>query len=654
MSKQQAIYGGWKSPVSAKKIADGSISLSQVIKDGKDIYWIEGRPSEGGRSVIVRRNGNAVIADAIVENHSARSRVHEYGGGSYDVSRGIIYYSNFVDQRIYRQAKNGKPIAITPADSTQRYADIKIDHSSGQLICVNESHSLDSVNEPTNRIVRLPSDTQIATSPEVLVSGADFYSNARINPSGTKLCWLQWNHPLMPWDGCELWVGELGKEGIQNSRMVAGSNSEAVFQPEWHPELEHNLFYVSDRTGWWNLYSIDTAQEQAGPDAVFLMEAEFGTPMWVFGMKTYQFASPETIICTYTCNSQWYLSLITLDSKRLTRLDLPYTEYSSINYSEGVAVFKAGSPESSSAVVSLNISTEEHAEISEPPADIMNLDDISIPETIEFPTDNNLTAHGFFYPPKNRKYEGLDKTKPPLLVKIHGGPTGATGSSLNQSIQYWTTRGFAVMDINYGGSTGYGTAYRRRLDRNWGVVDVADCVNGALHLIKQGKVDKDKVAIDGGSAGGFTTLAALAFSNVFKAGASFYGVTDLEALARDTHKFESKYLDRLIAPYPSDIAIWQERSPINNVDKISAPVILFQGLEDKVVPPNQAEMMVQALKDRNMQVAYIAYEGEQHGFRKGSNIKRTLESELFFYSKIFKFELAEDIQPVDIYNAQKS
>jgi dipeptidyl aminopeptidase/acylaminoacyl peptidase len=654
MIKQPANYGGWKSQVSAKKIADGSIGLSQVIKDGKDIYWIEGRPSEGGRSVIVRRNSNAVIADAIVENHSARSRVHEYGGGSYDVSRGIIYYSNFVDQRIYRQAKNGKPVAITPADTTQRYADIKTHHSSGQLICVNESHSLDSVYEPTNRIVRLSSDAPIATSPEVLVSGADFYSNARVNPSGTKLCWLQWNHPLMPWDGCELWVGELGKEGIQNSHMVAGGNTEAVFQPEWHPERKHSLFYVSDKTGWWNLHSVDTEQEEARPEAVFLMEAEFGTPMWVFGMKTYQFASSETIICTYTCNSQWHLGLITLKSKKLTRFDLPYTEYSSINFSEGVAVFKAGSPESNSAVVSLNISTEEHSKISEPPADIMNLGDISIPETLEFPTDNNLTAHGFFYPPKNSKYEGLNKTKPPLLVKIHGGPTGATESSLNQSIQYWTTRGFAVMDINYGGSTGYGTAYRRRLDRNWGVVDVADCINGALYLIKQGKVDKDKVAIDGGSAGGFTTLAALAFSNVFKAGASFYGVTDLEALARDTHKFESKYLDRLIAPYPSDIAIWQERSPINNVDRISVPVILFQGLEDKVVPPSQAEMMVQALKDRNMQVAYIAYEGEQHGFRKGPNIKRTLEAELFFYSKIFKFELAEDIRPVDIYNAQKS
>ena len=399
---------------------------------------------------------------------------------------------------------------------------------------------------------------------------------------------------------------------------------------------------------------LDTGTENACPEPVLPMEAEFGTPMWVFGMKTYQFSSSETIVCTYTCDSRWHLGHINIKSKKLSRIDLPYTEYSSINCSEGVAAFKAGSPESSPAVVAFNISTKEHTKISKPSADTMHLDDISIPGVIEFPTDNNLTAHGFFYPPKNRKYEGLDTSKPPLLVKIHGGPTGATGSSLNESIQYWTTRGIAVMDINYGGSTGYGTVYRRRLDRNWGVVDVADCVNGALHLIKQGKVDKDKVAIDGGSAGGFTTLAALAFSNVFKAGASFYGVTDLEALARDTHKFESKYLDRLIAPYPSDIAIWQERSPINNIDKISAPVILFQGLEDKVVPPNQAETMVQALRNRNMQVAYIAYEGEQHGFRKSFNIKRTLEAELFFYSKIFKFELAEDIKPVDIYNEQKS
>jgi dipeptidyl aminopeptidase/acylaminoacyl peptidase len=654
MIKQIANYGGWKSPISAQKIANGSISLSQVIKDEKDIYWVEGRPSQGGRSVIVRCNSKGVIADAISENHNARTRVHEYGGGSYDVSRGVIYYSNFADQRIYRQDKKEKPVAITPDDSTQRYADIKIDHNSGNLICINESHSLDSLNEPINSIVRISLDSPAGTRPEVLVSGADFYSNARINSSGTKLTWLQWNHPLMPWDGCELWVADFGKEGIQNSRRLAGGNTEAVFQPEWHPKDEDALFYVSDRTGWWNLHSIDTGTENACPEPVLPMEAEFGTPMWVFGMKTYQFSSSETIVCTYTSDSRWHLGHINIKSKKLSRIGLPYTEYSSINCSEGVAAFKAGSPESSPAVISFNISTKEHIKISKPSADIMHLDDISIPSVIEFPTDNNLTAHGFFYPPKNRKYEGLDTSKPPLLVKIHGGPTGATGSSLNESIQYWTTRGIAVMDINYGGSTGYGTVYRRRLDRNWGVVDVADCVNGALHLIKQGKVDKDKVAIDGGSAGGFTTLAALAFSNVFKAGASFYGVTDLEALARDTHKFESKYLDRLIAPYPSDIAIWQERSPINNIDKISAPVILFQGLEDKVVPPNQAETMVQALRNRNMQVAYIAYEGEQHGFRKSFNIKRTLEAELFFYSKIFKFELAEDIKPVDIYNEQKS
>ena len=654
MIKQLGNYGGWKSPISAKKIADGSISLSQVIKDDKDIYWIEGRPSQGGRSVIVRRNSKGEITDAISENHNVRTRVHEYGGGAYDVCRGVIYYSNFADQRIYRQDKKEKPIAVTPDDSTQRYADIKIDHSSANLICINESHSFDSANEPINRIVRLSLDSPAGTRPEVLVSGADFYSNARINPSGTKLCWLQWNHPLMPWDGCELWVGDLGKEGIQNSRRVAGGNTEAVFQPEWHPKDEDRLFYVSDREGWWNLHSIDTATENACPEPVLLMDAEFGTPMWVFGMKTYQFTSSETLVCTYTCNSRWYLGLINVESKKLSRIDLPYTEFSSINASNGVAAFKAGSPESSAAIVSLNLSTEEHEKISGSTSDIMHLDDISIPEVIEFPTDNSLTAHGFFYPPKNRKYQGTEKSNPPLLVKIHGGPTGATGSSLNQGIQYWTTRGFAVMDINYGGSTGYGTAYRRRLDRKWGVVDVADCVNGALHLIKQGKVDKDKVAIDGGSAGGFTTLAALAFSDVFKAGASFYGVTDLEALARDTHKFESRYLDRLIAPYPSEAAIWQDRSPINNIEKIAAPVILFQGLEDKVVPPNQAEMMVQALKDRNMQVAYIAYEGEQHGFRKSSNIKRTLEAELFFYSKIFKFELAEDIKSVDIYNAQKS
>ena len=653
MAKMLAKYGSWKSSVSATKIADGSISLSQVIMDDADIYWIEGRPSEKGRSVIVRLDRNGSMVDVIDQRHSARTRVHEYGGGSYDVSGGIIYYSNFADQRIYRQDKSGEPVAITSNDTTQRFADIKVDKNSGKLICINESHSRDSGNEPINRIVRLSLSRPSQTKPEVLVSGADFYSNARINLSGKKLAWLQWNHPLMPWDGCELWVGDLDKDGIKNRRLVAGGNTEAIFQPEWHPEYEDSLFYVSDRTGWWNLYSVDTAAERPCPEPVLIMNAEFATPMWVFGMKTYQFTSSKTIFCAYTSDSRWYLGCIDLLSKKLTKIDLPYTEYSSINYSDGVVAFKAGSPKSSPAVVSLKLSGQGHTKISRPIADTMHIDDISIPESIEFPTENNLTAHGFFYPPQNRKYQGLVNSKPPLLVKIHGGPPGATGSSLNQGIQYWTTRGFAVLDINYGGSTGYGTEYRRRLDGSWGEVDVADCINGALYLIKHGRVNKDSIAIDGGSAGGFTVLATLASSNVFKAGASFYGVTDLEALARDTHKFESKYLDRLIAPYPSGVSVWKERSPINNIKNISAPVILFQGLEDKVVPPNQAEMMVQALKDRNMQVAYIAYEGEQHGFRQAANIKRTLEAELFFYSKIFKFKLAEDIQDVYIHNAEE-
>ena len=653
MAKEYAKYGGWKSSISATKIADGSISLSQVNMDGSDIYWIEGRPSEAGRSVIVRRDRNGSIKDAISKRHSARTRVHEYGGGSYDVSDGIIYYANFADQRIYCQGKTGEPFAITRSDEAQRYADIKIDKTTASLICINECHSLDSVNEPINRIVRMHLSGTSETTPEVLVSGADFYSNARINRSGKKLSWLQWNHPSMPWDGCELWVADLDDKGIQNPRQVAGGDTEAIFQPEWHPDNEDSLFYVSDLTGWWNLYSVDTSTENPCPEPVLIMEAEFATPMWVFGMKTYQFTSSKAIFCTYTMNSRWMLGCIDLLSKKLTKIDLPYTEYSSINYSDGVVAFKAGSPKSSPAVVSLKLSGQGHTKISRPIVDTMHIDDISIPESIEFPTENNLTAHGFFYPPQNRKYQGLVNSKPPLLVKIHGGPTGATASSLNQAIQYWTTRGFAVLDINYGGSTGYGTAYRRRLDQSWGIVDVADCVNGALYLIKQGKADKNSIAIDGGSAGGFTVLAALASSDVFKAGASFYGVTDLEALARDTHKFESRYLDRLIAPYPSGIAVWKERSPINNISYISAPVILFQGLEDKVVPPNQAEMMVQALKERNMQVAYIAYEGEQHGFRQAANIKRTLEAELFFYSKIFKFKLAEDIQDVYIYNAEE-
>jgi len=644
-----ADYGSWKSSVIAEKIAAGTITLSQVVIDQKDIYWIEGRPTEGGRNTIVRRDKQGVVTDVIDSSHNARTRVHEYGGGSYVVSDGIIIYSNFLDQRLYRQGKTGKPTPLTSSQSGQRYADAVVNNISNQLICVNEDHSKSSSgDEPVNQIVRLSSVIPSLNGHEVLVSGSDFYSNPRIDSSGTKLCWVQWNHPSMPWDGCELWVGDLTQDGLKSPIKVAGGNNEAVFQPEWSPD--DKLFYVSDKSGWWNLYRLDTNLSKKVPEPVFPSQAEYATPMWVFGMKTYGFISAERIICTYTNKGIWSLGVIDFTSNKLTPFNLPYTDYSSINVLGDTAVFKAGSPKLSTAIVSLDVNSGAHSVISNPSSGMVQEEDISVPEIIEFPTENQLTAHGFFYSPKNRLFEGTKNTKPPLLVKIHGGPTGSTNSSLSPGIQYWTTRGFAILDINYGGSTGYGTPYRQRLDGKWGIVDVADCVNGAKHLVVRGDVDQNKLAIDGGSAGGFTTLAALAFSDVFKAGASFFGVTDLEALARDTHKFESRYLHRLIAPYPSQAAIWQDRSPINNIDKISSPVILFQGLEDKVVPPNQAESMVEALKSRGLQVAYIAYQGEQHGFRKAENIKRTLEAELYFYSKIFRFELPEEITSVDIYN----
>lgn len=649
MNKKMADYGSWKSSVTAEKIAAGTISLSQVVIDQEDIYWIEGRPTEGGRNTIVRRDKQGVVTDVIDSSHNARTRVHEYGGGSYVVSDGIIIYSNFLDQRLYRQGKTGRPTRLTSSQSGQRYADAVVNNISNQLICVNEDHSKSSSgDEPINQIVRLSSVIPSLNCHEVLVSGSDFYSNPRINSSGTKLCWVQWNHPSMPWDGCELWVGDLTQDGLKSPIKVAGGDKEAVFQPEWSPD--DKLFYVSDKSGWWNLYRLDANLSKKVPEPVFPSQAEYATPMWVFGMKTYGFISAERIICTYTNKGIWSLGVIDFTLNKLTKFNLPYTDYSSINVLGDTAVFKAGSPKLSTAIVSIDVNSGAHLVISNPSTDMVQEEDISVPEIIEFPTENQLTAHGFFYPPKNRLFEGAKNTKPPLLVKIHGGPTGSTNSSLSPGIQYWTTRGFAILDINYGGSTGYGTPYRQRLDGKWGIVDVADCVNGAKHLVIRGDVDQNKLAIDGGSAGGFTTLAALAFSDVFKAGASFFGVTDLEALARDTHKFESRYLDRLIAPYPSQAAIWQDRSPINNIDKISSPVILFQGLEDKVVPPNQAESMVEALKSRGMQVAYIAYQGEQHGFRKAENIKRTLEAELYFYSKIFRFELPEEITAVDIYN----
>ncbi len=634
-----APYGSWTSPITSDLIVAGSIRLGEIRLDGDRIYWSEGRPTEGGRNVIVGTT-DAGQRDLTPAPLNVRTRVHEYGGGSYTVVDGVIYFSNFADQCLYRQPLDSEPTPITP-QTPYRYADAVWDATRDRLICVREDLTGDG--EPTNTIAAV--DLNPETAGDVLVSGSDFYSSPRLSPDGQQLAWLSWNHPNMPWDGTELWLATIAADGtLKDAHCVAGGADESIVQPEWSPD--GTLYFVSDRTNWWNLYR----WQSNTVEPLFPMEAEFGLPHWVFRMSTYGFESADSLICAYVQRGIQYLARLHTQTKTLTPIDLPYTAIGGLQVSEQQAVFVGGSPTAPGAIVALDLSTLETQVLQFSSRVEVDPGYLSIPQTVEFPTSNGLTAHAIYYPPQNQDFDAPDGERPPLRVQSHGGPTAATSASFNLGIQYWTSRGIAVLDVNYGGSTGYGRAYRERLKGNWGIVDVDDCANGAKYLVQQGEVDGDRLVIKGGSAGGYTTLAALTFRDTFKAGASYYGVSDLKALAEDTHKFESRYLDGLIGPYPDRKDLYEARSPISAVQQLSCPVIFFQGDEDKIVPPNQAEIMVDALKEKGLPVAYVLFEGEQHGFRKAENIKRALDGELYFYSRVFGFELADAIEPVAIAN----
>jgi dipeptidyl aminopeptidase/acylaminoacyl peptidase len=634
-------YGSWKSPITSDLIVSGAIGLAQIAVDGADVYWVETRPQEKGRYVVVKLAPDGRMIDLTPAPFNARTRVHEYGGGGFTASAGAIYFSNFADQRLYRFDGAGDPQAITP-EAELRYADCVIDKKRNRIICVHEDHSATG-REATNTIVGIPLNGTGAQG--ALASGADFYSSPRLNPEGSRLAWLQWNHPNMPWDGTELWVADIQEDGsLTDPVRVAGGVDESIFQPEWSPAGE--LYFVSDRTGWWNLYR----WREGGIEALYPMEAEFGLPQWIFGMSVYAFESANRIVCAYVERGFSKLALLDTTSGVLENIETPFTRIESVCAAPGHAVFIAASPTQTAGVIRFDIDNRRFETLRRSSELKIDQGYISVPQAVEFPTENGLSAHAFFYPPSNRDFIAPENERPPLLVMSHGGPTAATSPTLRLGVQYWTSRGVAVLDVNYGGSTGYGREYRERLSGHWGVVDVDDCVNGAKYLAERGLVDGDRLAITGGSAGGYTTLCALTFRDAFKAGASHYGVSDLEALEVDTHKFESRYTHKLVAPYPERADLYRELSPINHTDQLSAPVIFFQGLEDKIVPPNQAEMMVNALRAKGLPVAYITFEGEQHGFRQAANIKRALDGELYFYSRVFGFELADAVEPVVIEN----
>ena len=633
----RAPYGTWRSPLTAGRLATAGRRVGDVVLDGSAVFWGETRPTEAGRVTIMRRTADGTITEILPTSMNARSRVHEYGGGAFCVADGSVYFSNFADQRLYRLVPGGGAAPLT-AERNWRYADCIVDRRHRRLIGVREDHA--DTGEPQNEVVAIDFATGDVT---VLATGRDFYSNPRLNPAGDRLCWLEWDHPNMPWDGTTMCCAAVDPDGLLDvPNVIAGGTEESVYGPQWSPTGV--LHFASDRTGWWNIYRLrGGAIENLWP-----LEAEFAVPHWNFGTAMFGFDG-EDIVCIFGQPGAWRLARIPTAGGQPHTFDLRYSELGNVRVSDGRALLVAASPTESPSLIEVSLATGETIVLRQPSELTIAPALVSLPEAITFPTDGS-TAHGFYYAPHNLEFAGPSDERPPLIVVSHGGPTSSATTAFSPQIQYWTSRGFAVLDVNYSGSTGYGRAYRTRLNGAWGVRDVADCINGAQYLVARGDVDGERLVIRGGSAGGYTTLCALAFHDVFRAGASHYGIGDLEALARDTHKFEARYLDRLVGPYPERRDLYIARSPIHHLDKLSCPIIFFQGLEDRVVPPAQAEAMVAALRTKGIPVAYVPFEGEQHGFRRAENIQRALEAELYFYGRILGFVPADDLSPVPIDN----
>jgi dipeptidyl aminopeptidase/acylaminoacyl peptidase len=638
--KQAAPCGAWTSPITAAIVAAGATPLSQVLSDGGEVYWLAGRASEGGRNTLMRlRDGRT--EELTPAPFNVRTRVHEYGGGATLVADSHIWFSNFADNRIYRIDRHGagEPVPVSEGGD-KRWADFVLDRAHRRLIGVREDHSAGGTY-PVNTLCALGADG----TETVLVDGNDFYSSPRISPDGKRIAWLCWDNPRMPWQGTELWLAEIGADGtLLDGRLVAGGAEEAIVQPEWSPD--GILHFVSDRSGWWNLYRY----EHGVVHAMWPRAAEFGGPHWTFGNSMYGFRSATEIVCTYIEDGVSRLARITTTCGKLTEIETPYQEIRELRVAGDTVALLGGAPTLAAEVAQIDLNTGRRDVLARSIEQLPDVGYLSVPESIRYPSENGRMAYAFYYPPTNKDHAPQPGELPPLMVIGHGGPTGMAASTLKLATQFWTSRGIAVLDVNYGGSTGFGRAYRDLLKGQWGVIDVEDCVAGAQHLVDRDLVDRERLVIRGGSAGGLTTLCALAFHDVFKAGASYYGVSDLKGLDADSHKFESHYNEYLIAPKASADRVYAERSPINHTDKLRRPMIFFQGLDDKVVPPPQSEVMVCALRARGVPVAYVTLDGEGHGFRKADSIVRTLEAELYFYLRVFGIPVPTSLPAVEIEN----
>lgn len=646
-------YGTWKSPIQSSLIVENTISPSEIqIDDNGNVYWLELRPSESGRYVL---RSNKQQDDLLPKPFNSRTRVHEYGGGSYLVANNQIYFTNFPDQRIYQLNLQDNQTVVPLTDETDqsnlRYANMIFDSYRQQIICVHENHVDEQNVRNSIAVIRLNDSKSV----KILDEAYDFYSSPAISPDGKYLVWICWNHPNMPWDRTELWIGELTNDDnsnqlLINKRKLFDQVNESILQPQWSPDGKF-IYFISDRSNWWNIYR--TTFDGQNLEQIYDMKVEFGGPAWQFGTSYYGFDANQNLVASYWTNGLAKLVRINVQSKTLTPLSATeiYTDIRSVRVYKNKVYFVGSSAIRPTEVVEYNFD-ENKIEILFRSTNI-SIDPryLSIPEMITFKTGDSI-AYGIYYPPKNDDYPIPNNSTelPPLLVRTHGGPTSATTSAFNLRIQYWTSRGFALLDVNYRGSTGYGREFRDSLKDNWGIYDVQDCIAGAEHLVQQKKVDRNRLTIDGGSAGGYTTLCALTMHDYFSAGASHYGVSDLELLAKDTHKFESRYLDSLIGEYPAKKSIYVERSPMAHIKNLSKPIIFFQGAEDKIVLPSQAELMVNALREKHLPVAYVLFDGEQHGFRQAKNIQKSLDGEFYFFSKIFHFQMADHVESIPIEN----
>jgi dipeptidyl aminopeptidase/acylaminoacyl peptidase len=624
-SKHAGSFGSWSSPITADAVIGESVSLSEPRIDGDDIYWIEGRPLEEGRNVVVVRAADGTFKDVTSSPFNARSQVYGYGGGAYAVNDGVVYFVNFGDNQIYQQVDGGAPTKIT-SNPTCLFADVCIDAGRNRLIAIREERPSGDVINAIHTLVAI----DIVTGRETTLDSAyDFYSSPTLSADGLKLAWLSWRHPNMPWTSTSLNAANVDQAGTLTGKQIVQGDSASIFQPQWSPD--GRLYFISDRTDFWNLYSWDTS----GVEHVLARDAEFGVPQWKLGLSTYALLSQDVMIYSFVQNGVWRLGRLEIPTLTAQDYLTEFSSLSGVRASAGTVVVLSATTTSAQAVSTVDVNTGAVSPIkfSVRPDSFQRFQNyFSTPQAIEFPTSDGDIAHAFYYRPYNPDWEPASSEKPPLLVKSHGGPTAATDSALDLSVQFWTSRGFGVLGVNYRGSTGYGRKYREKLYGQWGVVDVVDCISGAKFLAARGDVDGSKLAVTGHSAGGYTTLCGLTFHTEFAVGASYFGISDLVAIATETHKFELHYTDWLIEPFTPSSALYHDRSPINFVENLSAPVIFLHGKDDPIVPINQAQKMYSALQGRNIPTCLLIFQEEKHGFRQSAHLRQALEAELLFYS----------------------